>query len=80
MSHEDRYCLKRLREEEGKPNQHNKKQKKIAQMTVAEFMAKTANNSDTPAQNNEDGNTQANGKTPVGNRNHPLLNREKQKS
>ena len=44
MSHKDRYWLKRLQEEEGKPNQPKKKPKTIAQMTVLEFMAKTTNN------------------------------------
>ena len=80
MSHKDRYRLKRLREEEGKPSQHDKRQKKIAQMTVAEFMAETTSGLNASAQDNKDGITLANEKGLKGNRDHPLLNRGKQKS
>ena len=53
MSHEDRYQLKRLREEEGKPNQQAKKPKTIAQMTVAKFMAEISNNLSKAVQDQE---------------------------
>ena len=80
MSHEYQYQLKRLQEEEGKPNQPDRKQKKIAQMTVAEFMAKTTNNLSTFAQESNNGPAPANKNNFKGNRDHPLFNCGKQKS
>ena len=83
MSHEDQYQLKRLRKEEGKPNNNqNKKSKTIAQMTVAEFMAETSNNMAKAARGQEEPTLpmlpKENART--NNRDHPLLNRNKQKS